>query len=324
MKRAARFGVAIGAAAALAVACGEDESTVGLSVDSACASFVDAVCAKTDACYAGAIRLAYGDVARCKARTLETCKSAAGAPSTAITADKIQACATGYRNVTCASVYQAAAIPECPSLAGSLAAGAACGEDSQCQSAFCGKLAGASCGTCATPPAAGGACVGGRCPSGLRCDASQKCTKPGSAGQKCVGNDDCQSDLVCNAGACGTPAKAGEACSLTGASGAQCDRLGVLWCNTVSSKCEPIKTAAAGAACGLDIASGALTVCDAAAYCQTVDAKTFKGACVARSADGAACKTDALGDSASATGSCAAPAICEGGACKVPDAATCK
>jgi hypothetical protein len=320
MKRLITLSLAGSFTALMMLACSGDDGAAVITVDQACAGFADAVCAKVDSCYATAIRIAYGSVEVCKTRQLIACKAAASAPSTAITTDKIQTCAAGQKNATCGSLYRSDVIAECPTLAGTLGTGAPCYDNAQCQSAFCGKAEDANCGTCQAPPAAGGACVGGKCPSGLHCDESDKCTKPASSGQKCTGNDDCQSDLTCNAGSCGTPAKAGEGCSLEGKTAPACDRLAGLWCNVKSNKCEAYKAASGGAPCGLDAAAGTLTLCDASAYCQTTDAATFKGTCLARPADGAACKDDALGGGTT----CVPPAVCEGGTCKAPDSAVCK
>jgi hypothetical protein len=306
------------AATLLVLACSSSQDS-GPTTDTACSSFAATLCATTQMCNAAAVTIAFGSVDDCKARLVASCTAAASAPSTGITPAKIQSCADAEKSLACSEYYKTGISTVCQPITGSLANGSPCLDDAQCQTSFCTKAANTLCGTCAAPPAAGAPCANGKCPNGLRCNASDVCAAAATSGQKCTGSADCEGDLTCNVGLCGKPAQNGEACSLQGDTAAACDPLAALWCNTVSKKCEPYKIAAAGAACGLDTTTGGLTTCDATAYCQVVDAKTFKGTCVARTPDGAACKMDALGGGAS----CQALAVCDNGVCRVPEATAC-
>jgi hypothetical protein len=284
----------------------------------ACQQYAAAYCKQLQSCFAFALTSVYGTESNCETRLAIACNAAGTAPSTANTPAAIASCATAAAAASCSAEYQDQVPAACSGARGSLATGAACLDGAQCKSGFCPKVG--ACGTCAVAPSAGGACVNGACPAGLKCNGSAVCATPATAGATCKASADCESDLVCASGKCTTPAKSDAACSFDGSTAPECDSIAGLFCNTSTKRCEPFKSATTGAACGLDTTTGSFTLCDSASYCQTVDATKATGKCVARVADGAACTADGL----LASNPCSAPAVCDGGTCKLPNGAACK
>lgn len=296
-----------------------------ISADEACTQLAATYCGKLDTCTTFYAALAFGDVATCKARFKDQCVRGLGAPSTASTPAKIASCAAKATSVTCSDLFADNLPTECRPIAGGLADGVACGDDSQCKSAFCGfDEDTATCGTCVAPPAAEAACANGDCPNGLKCGGDGKCHKPGAAGDACDDQRECNATLVCFNGQCAAPLAIGADCDPAGTATPTkpaCDLVNGAWCNLKSKKCEAItRNAAVGASCGLDLTGGGLTVCEAKAYCNITNGTTFAGTCATRVADGATCDPAAktLGDQ------CLSPAKCIGNVCKIADASLCK
>lgn len=178
------------------------------------------------------------------------------------------------------------------------------------------------------------------CPVNTACPRACQATKPQAAA--CSGDDECLRGLVCEAGVCSAPAKAGAACG--GTNGAVC-ALG-LGCvggsESVAGTCQPnatLRVGKRGESCGGDVrtlcveglscgydgkavtcqgpadvaASCHLTApgqCPNDSYCNATDAKTA-GRCTPLPRDGQAC---VLGDQCAPGHACVAQglmAICQ-------------
>ena len=176
--------------------------------------------------------------------------------------------------------------PECAPVPGTYADGAACGDDSQCQSNFCARASTSLCGTCSPKSTEGGACVYGACSSGLSCPAGSTTCIQAVAG------------------------KVGDPCTYQ----EQCDLANGVACDTASSKkCIQISVAkSVGEPCGLTMSGFA--ICPASGTCSGV----FGGTCSAAAADGANCSDSDSGPK------CLSPAKCVGGTCQLPDPKSCK
>lgn len=280
----------------------------GITVDEACAAFAKAVCAKANACAPFAITLEYGDLAGCEARAGINCPAGVNAPSSTRTADDVKECADAFAGITCDDLFGRNVPVACRDQTGSLADGAACGADQQCQSGHCNNSADV-CGVCAKPIAVGGACTNDQeCDWGLVCAVS-KCTAPVGVGETCSPSAPCKPTLMCANGTCITPKGAGETCDLAIQ---DCDYLKGLGC-TFANKCEPLKVAATGEPCGAVGMDN--VVCAARGTCQT--SGNPSGTCIAAAADGAAC--DAMMGP-----QCLSDARCSKNVCVLADPASCK
>lgn len=299
---------------ALVVSACSGSSSSSVSASDACAQAVDTLCQKIDSCGAFFLQVAYTDVATCKTRVLGNCVSTFSAPNEGNTPERLQACAAAAKDISCGDLFANNLPKDCQPVAGTAPTGAACGDDSQCQTAFCGNGSDI-CASCSVPPAEGGACVNGKCPSGLDC-VDNLCIKRGASGDSCAGGKPCRTDLVCADGTCKVGGKAGDACDPQG-QGTPCSLVDGFFCNPASSKCEAVKIGAAGEACGYVDGSGVL--CNSSTYCKKDAPTAVKGLCVARAQDGAACS-----DNEAQGAPCMTGAKCSDGICKVPDAAACK
>jgi hypothetical protein len=283
-----------------------------ISADDACADFSTAACEKFNSCAPILVRVSYGDLATCQTRVKPDCKANLAAPGTSATPERMAACTSEYKNVSCSDLVGGTAPPSCLPTKGAVANGGACGDDSQCQSAFCGKDGDKQCGSCAVQPAAGSACVNNKCPSGLGC-SSNVCVKRGASGDSCDPlKQPCQSGLDCVGGKCVASGKAGDTCDSAQKDAPGCDILQGVLC--VAKKCELAKVVNAGERCGF--VDGAPILCGGNQYCKTDPGKA-DGICAAKAKDNAGC--DAKNGP-----ECEAPAKCLDGLCKLAAPETCK
>jgi hypothetical protein len=280
----------------------------------ACNDLASAYCAKIQSCVPYFVEITFGDVPTCVSRASASCTTAAGATGTSATAGTNEACGTALSAESCDDILDGKPPTACVIAPGTLASGAACGEDAQCASAFCGKPAGKYCGTCAAPPAAGAACVGGRCGPSLACGANAMCVTPGASGATCDANTPCLTTLSCGGGKCTTPVAAGATCDPKQMTTAGCQTTSGYFCNAATTKCEQVTIATANEACG--IVHGGLTLCSGLGFCRGATS-TAPGKCIAAAANGAACD-DTMGPS------CMAGAHCVNAICVADDPATCK
>ncbi|MBL8611894.1 MAG: hypothetical protein JNL38_31410 [Myxococcales bacterium] len=304
----------IGAALAVGlglIACSSDPQA---SPDEACASFADSLCNKFKGCFPELFPSAYTDVANCVARQKIGCKNTVTAKGTGITSTDITTCGSGLSNASCDKIYNSDNTPldGCRPKTGTLEAGTACQDDSQCKSSFC-KFGTSSCGACGTRAAAGSKCDSTNdCEFGLVCGATSTCVKPGAAGDSCSNDKPCGGKLVCKTGTagsttgtCAAPGGAGDACN-----GADCDGSKALFCSAESRQCQAAKFANPGEACGF--VSGTYTGCSGpGAVCATTG--TGNGTCKAGAKDGEACDT-------TKGPFCQTPARCVNSVCTLPTA----
>jgi hypothetical protein len=331
----------IGAIATIVGACSSSSS--GASNSTSCDNYANATLNQEIKC--GASAISADERANYVSRFRTVCTNGLSAPGTGITAGFLDGCTAAIgNNASCTS-----AIPQCVAPAGSLANGAACGSDDQCQSTHCaitgsssgdgGATVVASCGVCAPTIADGAPCAptdtcveGDQCVNGVCGKQTTSTGGTGPLGSACQGDSDCATPNHCDftQGVCAAPGAAGSPCTLAAdcaaglicTSGQQCeapvasggacvggDCASGLGCNTTTHKCGSITFAAAGAPCDKD---GVL--CDRG----TCIVSSAGGVCPNILADGAPC------DSGSTTTACDDFAQCISGTCQVSNPASCK
>lgn len=284
----------------------------GQTPDSACAGGAEASCAWLERCNPFSLRTLYGDVATCAARTKLSCLEQF-VPGSSAGPEDIALCAGAVSALSCDG--QPGEGRECQPKPGARANGAGCGNDWQCQSTFCKKSGGQSCGSCAVRAKIGELCDGTGCESGSTCVPTslteRRCTVPPGEGSICFSGF-CQSGLVCN-GVCTKPMRlaAGARCDVRGAS--KCDERQGLYCQFIPGVCMASKYAGPGEACGAQ-QDQSLLVCTGGAVCPAgVQANP---SCIAPAKDGEACDLSKnLG--------CLQPAICRNSVCTLPDPGAC-
>ncbi len=310
MVRGTLVAVLVGIGIGLVACSGSTTGATSSSAEAACASLVQAVCGKLDACYPLVIRVSYKDRAQCEERQTASCLKTFSAPGSSITTAQADACTNAYEALSCDALLAGAA-PESCRVAGTLADGTPCGDNAQCSGRNCRKTGDNACGACSTRGAAGASCQGSSdCLEELAC-AGGKCVAPAKAGAACSTSQPCEANLRCANGVCAQPLAAGATCE-AGANDA-CDRLKGLFCDGVSKVCKEVKLANAGETCGL--VDGTFVACGAAGNCKV--GPTGQGTCVAAAADGQPCNTK---DGPK----CIEPAKCVNGVCTLADPAACK
>jgi hypothetical protein len=301
---ALRFGLAVLASSAIALACSGSDTTAPLSAEDACKSLAHALCAKLGECSKIAVTLEYGDVATCETRAKINCLPSLNAPGTGTTTNQVASCADAGSAFTCADLLGHKLPDACQVVAGNLADGAACSDDAQCKNKLCRKKATATCGACSSPSAGGASCERtADCASGLAC-ANAVCVPYGAAGGTCDDAHPCNPTLTCRGGTCAEALALGATCTATG----DCGLLQGAVCHPTKKVCVTVDTAAAGAACNA-VGEG-FAICAAKGTCKN-------NVCLGAAADGQPCD-DTNGPK------CVSPAICDSGACKIPDPAACK
>jgi hypothetical protein len=249
----------------------------------ACAALSKALCAKTEACTPFVLGLFFGSRAVCEQRLALDCLPEFGAPGTSATPARTASCADSLAAHPCAAFVRGDLGVACAPQAGSLPAGAACGDDGQCATTFCARAPDAVCGVCAPTTQAGSPCVRGACSAGTACPMGKStCVvlEPGQVGATCTIQEQCD---VGN----------GVGCSASG----RCIRL----------------TLGSTGTCGADLLGTMYTACRASGTCSAL----LGGTCTMAAADGAACSTGSAGPA------CLPPARCVGGRCTLPDPGAC-
>ncbi len=199
--------------AAIAAACGGSTSTVsGPSADEACTDLTNAECSKVDSCASVLGKVVWGDTETCKKQIKGSCVKAVNAPSTGLTPALAAKCASSVGAVSCSDLLNGPPA-DCQPVAGLLVDGAACVDDSQCQTRYCSVGKGTSCGKCGAAPKEGDSCVAQHCAPGYDCK-DDKCVKRGATGAECSDAKPCQVQLSCTGGKCGPPATNGQPCDV--------------------------------------------------------------------------------------------------------------
>ena len=255
-----------------------------------CNTFADAFCNRLQTCSSFVMSVLYGDVATCRQRWVLSCLPNYNVRGTSATPAKTTGCAQTLPALACDKFLLGDFGTMCTPSVGTLAQGAACGDDAQCASTFCARSATSVCGTCQPVTNPGDPCVQGSCSVSTNtiCPAgTSTCVKPkaGKVGDPCVGQEEC--DVGHQVG-----------------------------CNTATTKqCIALTLTPSGGMCGANsiLNPTSVAVCGAGGTCTL----PFAGMCTPFAADGQTCSTMDTG------AHCVQPAKCVGGRCVVPDPATC-
>jgi hypothetical protein len=277
-----------------------------------CASVAEGQCEVFARCVPSLFALFFGDAAVCKERLGMTCSIGEKSPgATPVPA----ACGPALKALACGSIDD---IPTACRFQGTLANGAACEYDAQCQSGSCVPGQGSPCGTCKPRAAENAACAStvAECEYGLRCLGDQ-CKKALAKGAVCADANGCKSPYRCASGKCRDPLPMDAPCTRAPAGQDDpCDVEKLLYCKTTAGvetgTCKRFEFAKPGEACG--VGSSYAVYCLGGAVCEgpVGDQK-----CVSPVAPGSACNSDGGTP-------CTSPAECTGGKCAYPDPARCK
>lgn len=296
------------------VACSSSDDS-NASPDSACQGYAQSVCSKLQSCAPDLLPGIYTDVPTCTTRLKIECLNAVNAKGTGIKTADVSTCSSAIGSVACdALLGEGNLMPDaCRPKAGTLAAGTACQDSSQCTTTYCKVGATNQCGACGTRVAAGSKCESSKdCEFGLDCSANGTCVALGKAGEACSNDKPCGGLLVCTtsgadatAGTCAAPGNAGDKCT-----GQTCDGTKALFCNPNTQTCQKATFVGPGSPCGL-IGGGFVGCSGSGSVCETGD--NGEGTCKAGLADGAACGGPGMG-------SCQSPARCVNSVCTLPTA----
>jgi hypothetical protein len=275
-----------------------------------CAGFASTVCTKFQSCAPFYVDVLFASLDECKARYTSQCQAGTQNPGVTNEAALLGSCSNVYATETCDAFLSGAPAAGCTPQPGSFANGQACGDSAQCQSLFCNKPSGATCGACAAAPKVGDTCTTS-CGIGLNCTGG-KCATPtpnGALGAACSNTAPCAANLVCFNGTCSQPSGAGKPC---GGTTPACDQLHSLSCQ--GGVCAQLQMAGPGQPCGLS--GSTYVLCKAGGTCKTASGASA-GTCLAAAEDGQACD-DTNGPS------CKYGASCVNGLCTLNAASTCK
>jgi hypothetical protein len=314
----------------LVAACSSSSSsgTTALSASQACGDEATALCNKVSSCYSTFFQYLFSDMGTCTSGFQGTCTAALGANGTASTPSSIESCSQAINGLGCTDALAALADNNTPSAcqppAGSLTDGTVCGDSAQCAHQYCKVAAGSTCGACSSRVPAGSPCAlpgNNDCQYGLVCAGlpnakTGTCVAPGAGGATCDATHPCAGDFVCKSGTCTAPGKPGDTCDAA-AEGLFCDTVGLVFCLPVQNTCVQAAVVPAGSSCGLT-GGNTVAVCagggnnSPSSDCSSVT----NGTCQAQIANGGAC-------TAGSASGCTYPAVCAGGVCTLPDAASC-
>jgi hypothetical protein len=260
----------------------------------------------------------YGDVKICGERFRTSCRIEAALTGTGLARSSSDACLEAMTAASCDDVFLDGL--EACQLKGTLAAGVACGFDSQCASGFCRTPETSFCGVCEARALEGAECDSDRaCAFPFLCSATGRCTKAGNEGDTCSQTAPCRRETFYCSNGDGT-------CKRYGSQGGTCNEGGpgiAAYCDWGLTcepdgigTCQPIRMVLAGQACG---PAGGGGPGSPAVFCEG-SASCIDRICQPPGKDGEACTVSPLGDS----GGCLPPALCLGGICKLPEPAVCK
>lgn len=302
-----------------------DGSGGGLTAMQACADYAKATCTQANTCTPFTTAINFGDEATCESRSILGCMPLFGIHGSSLTPGALDACAQAVMGETC-DQYLDNHQPSACNFQGTLAAGAACGSGSQCQSGYC-KIgisdagAGLPCGSCATRGTACATdndcasdqlCAGGQCvtpvsPPGMCNNALKICERT----RVCLGEQGSDAGV----GSCGQPGGAGAPCQ----DSTDCAGGNGILCDVAHQMCVAAAKATTGQMCG--IVNGSLVLCTAANVCSNLmkidDAgPPVEGTCHQPAADGATCGAGV---------GCTLPAVCSPKTftCTLPDPGSC-
>jgi hypothetical protein len=280
-----------------------------------CDAYAARRCERLFACVPLYAQDVYGDSSTCTERFETGCRIEGVLVATGRNRASSDACLAAMSSATCDDVFLQG-VDACQ-FKGSLAAGAACGADSQCASGFCRTPETSFCGVCAELAGEGAVCESdSACQSPLLCSEAGRCAKAGGEGATCSETAPCNwASFYCSNGdgTCKRYGTAGGACNEAGPDiSAPCD-WGLTCRPGGTGTCQPNRTVPAGQACGAAGPGEPFVSCHGSASC-------IDNVCQAPGKDGEACTVSPLGDSPG----CLPPAICLAGICRLPDPAACK
>jgi hypothetical protein len=276
-------------------------------VDPSCSAMAAAHCSLIESCLPIFLRTEFGNVDSCIERLTVSCAAYAKWPGTSFTSVKMDRCAQAAREARCDNL-QVTLDAACSIEPGALPEGAACYSASQCMSGSCnvaflpdGTTSG--CGKCTKGCGDGSVCLP---PATCIVSASgMTCRPPLPEGAPCTPGAICAIGLTCIASVCSKPAGEGARCA--GAS--ECDVFQELAC--VDETCRKVTVVQAGEGC-----SAPGVRCGSGTYCGAATPSSSTPSCMAYAADGSPCSDMGL--------RCQGPAICAGGACKLPADLVCE
>jgi hypothetical protein len=280
-----------------------------------CEALASAICAKRDACDPFNLKKTFGDRPTCEQRFVVSCEDALELTDSSTTSENYQSCAKALGSVSCDDFLMGNRPAACRAGAGPRKNGTKCGDDAQCQTAFCKKQG--ECGVCTTKSKPGESCSqNSDCEDGYMCSGQNKCAPPRKAGDPCGTAAPCLPTLGCSGdtdggtGTCSPLLDAGSVCQTE----FQCNALMGIFCNYATPACAEVELRAPGLPCGK--LNGSDVECRAGGQCKT-DPSTMLGTCVGPAKDGAACDlTQGRG--------CLEPAQCVNLFCTLPSPSTCK
>jgi hypothetical protein len=305
-----RFLILVATAAACSGASSSSNSSSGpATAEQACADYAARYCDFAERCAPSDLNLTHGDAASCRDAFKVACPTWVSAKGSIDTPARIDACSNALSTATCdLYFFYPQGWPEtCPSK-GSLAAGAGCVLDTQCESGYCPYTV-AECSTCKTRSAAGGPCqLSDDCDFDSTC-VNGTCALKTGLGTSCAADSNCASGLACTgfngpsgAGTCSKLLGAGAACDPSNPGLGECDYTAGLSCDA-TNKCSAAAIPPL-ARTGEDCSFG----CDGKNYCDA------QNTCRLKLAAGSSCTRRDM---------CAWPARCLSGVCQVPDPSHC-
>ena len=314
----------------LVLSCGDSSDNPPASPDAATAKsgcdLAANLCSKLAECAPFLLEVAYGDVTMCTDRLTLTCTEQSLSVGSGMTEANLQHCADALDSATCNDVF-ANNVPSC-TFHGTLAAGATCGDNSQCASGFCAN-GGNLCGVCADKGAAGAACASGsndECQTGLVCSSGKVCAQPAAVGAACDDTTQpCLTGSFCtSAKTCASTVAVGQDCPgayLNFGNGTICLGKGTAASPQISTQ---IGTAAKGEPCGLApgdgqpptlCAPGSVAACTLVSGAIQLFGIPTKGVCSAPIQDQYTC---------TASDVCMPGAQCISGTCQIPSGRYCQ
>ncbi len=277
------------------------------AVAAACGRYATALCGLLGKCDENEPISRFGKKENCAPRVTLDCTTRFALRDVAIDVVAVDACATALASAACASVLYDALPAACNLPKGKRANGDACIDRAQCASGHCEAAKSGACGTCTDVPAPGAKCrarfMESGCGPGQTCE-SDTCGTLVALGDACDPSHHCGAGFSCTKGKCVKAAGIGDTCDLADPNAPSCD-----WGEVCNPVCQPINVLPYDEP---DCATIPRSVCGGQAACN--------GSCVAPPVEGKPC--NAAGSSEGEK--CRWPAVCESGACVLPDASTCR
>jgi hypothetical protein len=325
----------VGVAGLSAVGCGHNNggsdmgADAGITADQACNDFAKASCALLDQCRKHGTANAYGTLGACVQRTHDNCVRGLMAVGNPDDPAGVESCAIALPTETCDQYLQNTPVAACAGGHGSLATGAGCAFDGQCQTGFCGIPKGSLCGKCANAPAAGDSCaMVTACGHGMVCTPMQVCEPWVLATGACDNMTKvCAPGLTCvipmgmMQGTCTAEASTvGATCDNRRQTAAACDPNQAVFCAS-SKMCVAINYVGAGAPCGAQMMASGDNVCTGASACFSPGGG-MPAMCVADAVEGGACDL-MIGPACMSPARCVVTGGGASGTCALPDGTMC-